>query len=278
MATATFLERLIAAPPRPSPVSSSLRRCRSTARASTSAPSTGAVAPGPAARGAARSHANGSADARNAARELSPDRRRARRKPLIPTSVYAITKRDHEELVPRRRRAPTASRRSALRFFNVYGPGQALSNPYTGVAAIFASRLLNGHAPVVFEDGRQSRDFVHVDDIVSGIMLALELRRSRWTRRQPRHGPSLERSNEVAADLSRGPRLEDRARARRRSTARGTSVTATRNRRCGGASRLSARSATWRTGMARPHPVAGRAGRPRTASKRPRANWPSVMA
>ena len=54
----------------------------------------------------------------------------------------------------------------ALRFFNVYGPGQALSNPYTGVAAIFASRLLNGRPPVIFEDGEQSRDFIHVSDIV----------------------------------------------------------------------------------------------------------------
>jgi len=62
----------------------------------------------------------------------------------------------------------------ALRLFNVYGPGQALSNPYTGVAAIFASRLLNGRAPVIFEDGRQSRDFIHVSDIVHGIVLALE--------------------------------------------------------------------------------------------------------
>jgi dTDP-L-rhamnose 4-epimerase len=61
----------------------------------------------------------------------------------------------------------------ALRFFNVYGPGQALSNPYTGVAAIFASRLLNGRPPVIFEDGAQSRDFTHVSDIVSGILLAL---------------------------------------------------------------------------------------------------------
>jgi dTDP-L-rhamnose 4-epimerase len=63
--------------------------------------------------------------------------------------------------------------RVALRFFNVYGPGQALSNPYTGVAAIFASRLLNGRPPVIFEDGEQSRDFTHVSDIVRAIMLAL---------------------------------------------------------------------------------------------------------
>jgi dTDP-L-rhamnose 4-epimerase len=94
-------------------------------------------------------------------------------KPLIPTSVYAVNKRDQEELcliVGAAYGIPSV----ALRFFNVYGPGQALSNPYTGVAAIFASRLLNGNRPVVFEDGRQTRDFIHVDDIVEGIVLALD--------------------------------------------------------------------------------------------------------
>jgi dTDP-L-rhamnose 4-epimerase len=94
-------------------------------------------------------------------------------KQLLPTSVYAVTKRDHEELclvVGAAYGIPTV----ALRFFNVYGPGQALSNPYTGVAAIFASRLLNGNPPLIFEDGEQSRDFIHVDDIVRGIILALE--------------------------------------------------------------------------------------------------------
>jgi dTDP-L-rhamnose 4-epimerase len=93
-------------------------------------------------------------------------------KPLIPTSVYAITKRDHEELchvVGSAYGIPTV----ALRFFNVYGPGQALSNPYTGVAAIFSSRLLNDHPPLIFEDGKQSRDFIHVSDIVEGIVCAL---------------------------------------------------------------------------------------------------------
>jgi dTDP-L-rhamnose 4-epimerase len=95
------------------------------------------------------------------------------RKPLIPTSVYAVTKRDHEELcltVGAAYGIPAV----ALRFFNVYGPGQALSNPYTGVAAIFASRLLNDRPPLVFEDGLQSRDFIHVSDIVRGLLLALE--------------------------------------------------------------------------------------------------------
>ena len=62
----------------------------------------------------------------------------------------------------------------ALRYFNVYGPRQALSNPYTGVAAIFSSRLLNGKPPVIFEDGLQSRDFVHVSDIVQANLLAME--------------------------------------------------------------------------------------------------------
>ena len=93
-------------------------------------------------------------------------------KPLLPTSVYAITKRDHEELslvVGAAYGIPSV----ACRFFNVYGPGQALSNPYTGVAAIFASRLLNGRPPIIFEDGAQSRDFIHVSDIVEGLVSAL---------------------------------------------------------------------------------------------------------
>ena len=93
-------------------------------------------------------------------------------KPVIPTSIYAITKRDHEELclvTGASYGIPTV----ALRFFNVYGPGQALSNPYTGVAAIFASRLMNGTPPLIFEDGQQSRDFIHVSDIVTGIVRAL---------------------------------------------------------------------------------------------------------
>jgi dTDP-L-rhamnose 4-epimerase len=61
----------------------------------------------------------------------------------------------------------------ALRFFSVYGPRQALSNPYTGVAAIFASRLLGGAAPLIFEDGEQTRDFIHVSDIVDACIRSL---------------------------------------------------------------------------------------------------------
>jgi dTDP-L-rhamnose 4-epimerase len=93
-------------------------------------------------------------------------------KPLFPTSVYAVTKQDQEQfclVVGRAYDIPTV----ALRYFNVYGPRQALSNPYTGVCAIFSARLLNGQAPVVFEDGEQTRDFVHVSDIVRANLLAL---------------------------------------------------------------------------------------------------------
>jgi dTDP-L-rhamnose 4-epimerase len=93
-------------------------------------------------------------------------------KPLQPTSVYATTKRDQEELVLNVCRAygiPAV----AFRYFNIYGPRQALSNPYTGVAAIFSSRLLNDQPPLIFEDGRQSRDFTHVSDIVQANLLAL---------------------------------------------------------------------------------------------------------
>ena len=62
-----------------------------------------------------------------------------------------------------------------LRLFNVYGPGQALSNPYTGVLAIFASRLLNGQQPMIFEDGEQRRDFVYVGDVARAFADSLEL-------------------------------------------------------------------------------------------------------
>jgi dTDP-L-rhamnose 4-epimerase len=94
-------------------------------------------------------------------------------KPLQCTSIYALSKKDQEEmclLFGRTYQVPVA----ALRFFNIYGERQALSNPYTGVAAIFASRLLNGRAPLIFEDGRQVRDFVSVHDVVQACVLAME--------------------------------------------------------------------------------------------------------
>ncbi len=96
----------------------------------------------------------------------------AETKPLRPTSIYAINKRDHEEMflaIGAAYGIPAV----ALRFFNVYGERQALSNPYTGVAAIFSSRLLNGNRPLVFEDGKQTRDFIDVRDIARCCALAL---------------------------------------------------------------------------------------------------------
>lgn len=94
-------------------------------------------------------------------------------KPVAPTSIYALNKRDQEEmmlLIGRSLSIPTV----ALRFFNVYGQRQALSNPYTGVGAIFSSALLNGRKPLVFEDGLQERDFIHVSDVAAACMLAIE--------------------------------------------------------------------------------------------------------
>ena len=93
-------------------------------------------------------------------------------KPLFPTSVYAITKRDQEEMcltVGRAYGIPTV----ALRYFNVYGPRQSLNNPYTGVCAIFSSMIKNNNQPLIFEDGRQTRDFVSVHDIVQSDLLAM---------------------------------------------------------------------------------------------------------
>lgn len=94
-------------------------------------------------------------------------------KPLQPSSMYSLSKRDQEEMCLLFGRTYGLSV-VALRYFNIYGPRQALSNPYTGVAAIFASRLLNGNAPLVFEDGRQMRDFVSVTDAVQATLLAME--------------------------------------------------------------------------------------------------------
>jgi dTDP-L-rhamnose 4-epimerase len=90
-------------------------------------------------------------------------------------SVYALTKYDQERLCLMMGEAYRLST-VAMRFFNVYGPRQALSNPYTGVLAIFGSRLLNGRSPIVFEDGNQRRDFVSVYDVARALRLALEVR------------------------------------------------------------------------------------------------------
>jgi dTDP-L-rhamnose 4-epimerase len=96
----------------------------------------------------------------------------AETKPPALNSVYALNKYNQERLcliVGQAYTIPTV----ALRFFNVYGPRQALSNPYTGVLAIFAARLLHRRPPFVFEDGHQRRDFVHVSDIARACLLGL---------------------------------------------------------------------------------------------------------
>ena len=117
---------------------------------------------------------------RRGAWELQDERGRAldplptpESKPPSLSSVYALNKYNQERLcliVGRAYGIPAV----ALRFFNVYGLRQALSNPYTGVLAIFASRLLNRRPPIIFEDGLQRRDFVHVRDVAQACLLALE--------------------------------------------------------------------------------------------------------
>ena len=94
-------------------------------------------------------------------------------KPLQCSSIYALSKKNQEEmclLFGRTYGLPVV----ALRYFNIYGTRQALSNPYTGVAANFASRIMNGNPPLIFEDGRQLRDFVSVEDVVQANLLAME--------------------------------------------------------------------------------------------------------
>lgn len=88
------------------------------------------------------------------------------------TSFYALTKKEQEKMCMLFGKNYDVDT-TALRFFNVYGSRQALSNPYTGVCAIFATSLLCGNSPVVFEDGKQSRDFVHVKDICQALILAM---------------------------------------------------------------------------------------------------------
>lgn len=98
-------------------------------------------------------------------------------KPIRPTSIYALSKRDQEELcliTGYSYGIPTV----ALRYFNVYGARQSLSNPYTGVCAIFSSNLKNDNAPIIFEDGAQSRDFLSVKDIVQANLLAMKKKKA----------------------------------------------------------------------------------------------------
>lgn len=123
------------------------------------------------------------------AKETDPwDPLDAEGRPLVPVatpewkrptlaSVYALTKYVQERLTLTL--APAYGMEGvALRLWNVYGPGQALSNPYTGVLAIFSSRLHNSQPPMIFEDGEQRRDFVHVEDVAQAFVLALEHERA----------------------------------------------------------------------------------------------------
>ncbi|MEX6506183.1 NAD-dependent epimerase/dehydratase family protein [Jiella sp. M17.18] len=94
-------------------------------------------------------------------------------KPVDLASIYALTKYQQEQAVLIFGNAYQTDA-VALRLFNVFGPGQALSNPYTGVLANFSSRIAAGKAPTIFEDGKQRRDFVHVNDVARAFRLALE--------------------------------------------------------------------------------------------------------
>ncbi|MCK4245260.1 MAG: GDP-mannose 4,6-dehydratase, partial [Candidatus Omnitrophica bacterium] len=92
-------------------------------------------------------------------------------------SIYAITKKTQEEMVLNIGKTygiPVV----ALRFFNVYGPRQSLSNPYTGVMAIFLSRIKSSKTPIIYEDGSQSRDFISVNDVVRANILAMEKKKA----------------------------------------------------------------------------------------------------
>jgi dTDP-L-rhamnose 4-epimerase len=92
---------------------------------------------------------------------------------LAPTSVYGITKQMQEQLVMTV--CPTLGIDPVVfRYQNVYGPGQSLANPYTGILSIFSTRIKNGHEINLFEDGRESRDFVYIDDVVNATVLGME--------------------------------------------------------------------------------------------------------
>lgn len=92
---------------------------------------------------------------------------------IHPTSVYGITKQNQEQMVL------TVCKSLGIaavgyRYQNVYGPGQSLANPYTGILSIFSTRIKNGNAINIFEDGRETRDFVFIDDVVEATILGLE--------------------------------------------------------------------------------------------------------
>jgi dTDP-L-rhamnose 4-epimerase len=122
-------------------------------------------------------------------------------------SIYALNK-YVQERTTHIMGAPYGIESVCLRLFNVYGPGQALSNPYTGVLAIFASRLLNGQRPMVFEDGEQRRDFVHVSDVARAFADSLVLPEAVGGTFNV--GSGRDRSvTEVAESLARAMRVND---------------------------------------------------------------------
>lgn len=92
---------------------------------------------------------------------------------IHPSSVYGITKQNQEQMVMSVSSA-TGVQATAFRYQNVYGPGQSLSNPYTGILSIFSTLIKNGKAINIFEDGMESRDFVFIDDVVDATILGLE--------------------------------------------------------------------------------------------------------
>lgn len=92
---------------------------------------------------------------------------------IHPTSIYGFTKQAQEEMsliAGKSLQIPV----TALRYQNVYGPGQSLANPYTGILSIFSTRIKNGNDILIFEDGKESRDFVYIDDVVTATTLSLE--------------------------------------------------------------------------------------------------------
>ena len=96
---------------------------------------------------------------------------------IHPSSVYGITKQVQEQLISligKSKGIPTVG----LRYQNVYGPGQSLQNPYTGILSIFSTRILNQNSINIFEDGKESRDFIYIDDVVDATILAIESERS----------------------------------------------------------------------------------------------------
>jgi len=92
---------------------------------------------------------------------------------IHPTSVYGITKQNQEQMVLTVCKSINIPA-IAFRYQNVYGPGQSLKNPYTGILSIFSTQIRNGNNLHIFEDGKESRDFVYIDDVVDATILGIE--------------------------------------------------------------------------------------------------------